>query len=254
MCKTLQTVFLTITSRKLIDVRNVVSRNLTELACHTPVRDQRVQFNVMVLTFSSLSISIVCLRLLFKQFFSVKQRLQQEDWIILAAMPIGIATVLLTVFGLTAHGMGRDIWGLQPSDAMSFGTSFYLVQMLYIVLITLIKLSLNFFYLNIFPGTVIRRLLWASVIFHVAFSLAFVIGIMFQCRPISYQWEQYNFMDGPPAQGDCFNINAGAWSNGAISVASDVWLFGMPLSQVRKLRLHWKKKIGVALMFLTGAM
>lgn len=231
-----------------------VSRNLTELACHTPVRDKAVQFNVMIFTFSSLTVGIVAIRIAFKQFFGSRRRLQQEDWTIIAAGVFGVTTVFLTVFGLTAHGMGKDIWGLQPSEVTKFGLYFYLVQILYIVLMALIKLTLNFFYLNIFTGKWIRRLLWATVVFHLAFSLSFVIGIIFQCTPISFQWNQYDFLRDTPAKGHCININAAGWSNGAITLASDFWLLGIPLSQVRKLRLHWKKKIGVVLMFLTGAM
>jgi hypothetical protein len=33
-----------------------------------------------------------------------------------------------------------------------------------------------------------------------------------------------------------------------------VWMIGIPLSQIKKLELHWKKKIGAAIMFLTGTL
>lgn len=49
------------------------------------------------------------------------------------------------------------------------------------------------------------------------------------------------------------NINASGWANAAITLASDIWLLAIPLSQIRKLRLDWKKKAGATLMFLTGA-
>ena len=39
-----------------------------------------------------------------------------------------------------------------------------------------------------------------------------------------------------------------------VSVVIDVWMIAIPLSQIRKLELHWKKKVGAAIMFLTGTL
>lgn len=55
-------------------------------------------------------------------------------------------------------------------------------------------------------------------------------------------------------QGHCLNLNILGWINGGISVAIDVWMIDIPLFQLWKLELHWKKKIGVGIMFLRGAL
>jgi hypothetical protein len=49
-------------------------------------------------------------------------------------------------------------------------------------------------------------------------------------------------------------VNALGWSNAAISIVLDAWMLGLPMSQVVKLKLHWKKKIGVAMMFVVGTL
>ena len=209
----------------------------------------------MIIAFGVVTTVIVCIRLLFKQYFSTKQRLGIDDWtVLLATTPIGIPTIATAAFGLTAHGLGKDIWGLQPSGLVAFGLYFYIIQILYILIMTLIKLTLSLFYLDIFPGRIIRRLLWGTVAFHIAYGVAFGVGIIFWCSPISYQWTQYDFTNGPQAQGHCIDINAAGWASAAIGVASDIWLLAIPLSQVKKLKLHWKKKIGAAVMFMTGAL
>ncbi|OAR01129.1 hypothetical protein LLEC1_07273, partial [Akanthomyces lecanii] len=56
-----------------------------------------------------------------------------------------------------------------------------------------------------------------------------------------------------PVDGRCTRVNLLGWLHGGISVAIDVWMIGIPLFQIRKLELHWKKKVGAAIMFLTGA-
>lgn len=207
----------------------------------------------MIIALTSVAVCFVTVRIVFLQFFT-QRRLRAADWTIIAAVPLGLATVALTIFGLTAHGMGVDIWGLDASQAVSFGRAFWVVQILYILLVTLIKLALTLFYLSIFSGRTIVTLLWATVAFHVAGALAFCIGIVFQCLPIRYQWERFNYANDPLVEGHCLNTNAAGWANAAISVVSDIWLLALPLSQLKKLRLHWKKKLGAALMFFTGAM
>lgn len=197
---------------------------------------------------------VVAARLLFRQFVSAARHLNIEDWMVVAIIPIALPSAAMTIFGLTAHGLAVDIWGLTTSNATAFGYYFYIVQILYVLLITLVKLTLTFFYLRIFAGERIRVLLLATVAYHVACATAFIVGIIFQCTPIRYQWEMYDYMDNPSVQGHCININAAGWAHGALSIASDVWLLAIPLTQVQKLNLHWKKKLAASLMLLTGAM
>ncbi|KAJ6436627.1 hypothetical protein O9K51_10874 [Purpureocillium lavendulum] len=129
----------------------------------------------MTIAFGAVTTIILCIRLLYKRFFSTKQRLGIDDWTILLASPIGIPSIAMTIFGLTANGLGEDMWGLQPSSLVAFGLYFYIIEILYVLLMTIVKLSLSFFYLDIFPGQTARRFLWATVAFHVAFGL-FICG------------------------------------------------------------------------------
>ncbi|KAK3177409.1 hypothetical protein K4F52_009818 [Lecanicillium sp. MT-2017a] len=64
----------------------------------------------------------------------------------------------------------------------------------------------------------------------------------------------YLFLYVEDINGKCTEINLLGWINGVVSVVIDVWMIGIPLSQIRKLELHWKKKIGAAIMFLTGTL
>lgn len=208
----------------------------------------------MIISMTACTVAFATTRLVYKQFFSARRRLNTEDWTIIVALALGIPSASLTIYGLTAHGMGKDLWGLQRSDLSAFGRYFYIIQIIYILLMLLVKLTLTFFYLNIFFGRTIRNLLWGTVIFHILTAAAFVITIIFQCLPIAYQWEKFNYINNNQVEGHCVNINAAGWANSAISVTSDIWLLALPLSQIHKLNLHWKKKAGAALMFLTGAM
>lgn len=204
----------------------------------------------MNITIGVVTSVVVVARTLFKQFFSYRRRLGADDWVILLSLVVGIPCVALNAQGLTAHGLGKDVWTLAPAELTAFMLYFFVLEILYIALMASVKLGLSLFYLSIFPGTAVRRLLWGTAAFNVLFGVAFVATAIFQCAPVSYYWTRYE----ETAPGSCLNTNALGWAHGAVNVSVDVWLIAIPLSQVHGLELHWKKKIGVAIMFLTGAL
>ncbi|ATY67065.1 Extracellular membrane 8-cysteine CFEM [Cordyceps militaris] len=225
------------------------ARNLTARSCDAPVRDKTARYNVMAVTLGVITNLLVAVRLVFKRFFSYRQALGWDDYTIIGAVLLGIPATVINIHGLTASGMGRDVWTLTVDEVNRFGAYFYTMEVLYLAEIACIKLSLSVFYLYIFPGERTRRLLWATVVFNVASGIAFVVAGVVQCIPIPFFWHKYT---DPAAKGHCIDINTFGWSHAAVSIAVDLWLIAIPLSQLPKLQLHWKKKVGVTLMFLLG--
>ncbi|KAG6290982.1 hypothetical protein E4U09_004163 [Claviceps aff. purpurea] len=230
----------------------IYSRKYTHVACKVPVRDHGVKLDVITYVLSIVTLFCIVSRIFFKRFLTSKQRLDKDDWTIMSALPTGGTLVGLVVWGITKHGLGTDIWGVSDEDIKLYAILFFILSVLYIVLIAQIKLSLCFFYLNIFPGVTVRRLLWVTVGFHIACAVGFFLGLMFSCSPTNYQWQRFDIERRPFAQGHCLDLNAAGWSFATLSVVSDLWLIALPLTQVGKLNLHIKKKIGIILMFLTG--
>ncbi|KAJ6781329.1 hypothetical protein PWT90_03449 [Aphanocladium album] len=225
------------------------AKNLTARSCDAPIRDKTVQYNVMAIVLGIITNLLVIIRLVFKRFYSYRRSLGWDDYTIIGAMLIGIPATIINVLGLTANGMGRDVWTLSSDELNRFGAYFYTMEVLYLAEIACIKLSLSVFYLYIFPGEWTRRFLWATVIFNIASGISFVVAGIVQCMPISFFWDKYT---DPTAVGHCIDINTFGWTHAAVSIAVDVWMIAIPLSQLRKLQLHWKKKIGVTIMFLLG--
>lgn len=197
------------------------------------------------------TVIIVAARLIFRRFFTSNGILGPDDWIIFAAVLICIGGIFVNQLGLVAHGIGRDIWTLPPNKLPAFVMYFFIMEVIYLVEMPLIKLSLSLFYLYVFPGTSIRRLLMGTAVFNVVCGITFVITAMLQCRPLRYYWAQY-YDDAP--HGSCINLNKFAWANAGMSLAVDLWMLILPLGQIRRLNLHWKKKIGVIFMFIMGTL
>ncbi|KAL6879166.1 CFEM domain-containing protein [Trichoderma novae-zelandiae] len=228
----------------------LATKNLTETSCGKPLRDISAEYSSMNIASGAFAVLIVVARLAFRRFFSGSGQLGVDDWIILAAIIVAVPATVLNQVGLVDHGIGRDIWTLQSSELPLFAKFFFLMELIYIIQMSLVKLSLSVFYLYVFPGHKMRRLLIGTAAFNVVFGVVFVVAALTQCMPLHYYWAQY--FDKPP-QGTCFDLNKFAWANAGLGLAVDVWMIILPMSQVRKLKLHWKKKIGVIIMFILGA-
>ncbi|KAL6354950.1 hypothetical protein LRP88_12308 [Fusarium phalaenopsidis] len=143
-----------------------------------------------------------------------------DDLFIVLTLIFGIPSTAMNIHGTAGHGEGRDIWTLEFDQITKFGFFFWLLEVFYFAQVSLLKMSLLFFYLRIFPGPA-QKLLWGTVIFNAIYGYS-------------------------------ANVNAIGWANAAISISLDIWMLAIPMWYLRNLKLHWKKKIGVAAMFIVG--
>ncbi|KAG4441555.1 hypothetical protein IFR05_002940 [Cadophora sp. M221] len=225
---------------------SLVAKNVTETICKAPIRDVSASYFTINITFGVLSVAVVLVRLIAR--FFTQASLGLDDVFIFVTMIFGVPSMVLTSHGILSNGLGKDVWTLTPRQITGFVHAFYGMEILYFFQVSLLKLSLLFFYLRIFPGPAIKRVIWGTVIFNCCFGVLFVLLAIFQCKPIDFYWKGW---DGEH-KGQCLNVNALGWANAAISILLDFWMLGLPISQLIHLKLHWKKKIGVAMMFVVG--
>lgn len=124
----------------------------------------------------------------------------------------------------------------------------YVNEVLYFTQILTVKLSILAFYLRIFARTLIRPLIWGTIFVLMGLIFIYDLITLFQCQLMSHDWLGWT----RETEGHCLSVNALVWANATCSIIFDFWMLGIPLSQLRKLQLHWIKKIGVALMFGVG--
>ncbi|KAF4432153.1 integral membrane PTH11 [Fusarium acutatum] len=219
---------------------------MTYTYCEVPVRNKTPIFINVTIVLGVISGVATALRL-WSKFFFTKTELGLDDLFIVLTLFIGMPSTAMNIHGTAGHGEGRDIWTLEFDDITKFGFYFWLLEVFYFAQVSLLKTSLLFFYLRIFPGNA-QKLLWGTIIFNSVFGVLFMFLAAFQCTPVSYFWLNW---DGEH-KGTCMNSTAIGWANASISVAVDVWMLAVPMWYLRKLKLHWKKKIGVAAMFIVG--
>lgn len=124
----------------------------------------------------------------------------------------------------------------------------YVIGVLYFIQVFAVKLSILAFYLRLFPGKIMRRLIWATIGVIVSFIIIYGLITVFQCYPISHYWRGW----AGETEGHCLNMNAMAWANAASNILLDMWMLGLPLPPLKKMQLHWKKRVRATLMFSVG--
>lgn len=160
------------------------------------------------------------------------------------------------------HGFGEHVWEIDINGIpdllywcktsgllFSPGSDFlvYLCEVLYVVTIALIKTSILLFYLQVFPLRSFRIQCWSVMGFCAVCSLVFTIVTIFQCHPLSYAWNKN-------IHGTCIDYNRAAWANAAFNILQELLILALPISEIRKLQLERKKKIGLYIMFGLGGL
>ncbi|KAH6889830.1 hypothetical protein B0T10DRAFT_513027 [Thelonectria olida] len=228
-------------------VKNLLTTyNSTNTYCQVPVRNKSPLFINITIIFGVLSGVFIAARIASKIAIAHSD-FGLDDVFIILTLICGIPSTAMNIHGTAGHGEGKDIWTIEFDTLTKFFFYFWLLEVFYFAQVVLLKMSLLFFYLRIFPGPP-QKLLWGTVIFNAIFGLIFTFLAAFQCTPVSFFWTNW---DGEH-HGTCLNVNGIGWANAAISIAIDIWMLAIPLWQLRSLKLHWKKKIGVAAMFVVG--
>lgn len=228
----------------------LTAQNVTATLCDQEPRDTSAELKATNIALMVVSATFVLLRLAQKLFSRAEARMATDDYLILATLLVGQPSTILIDRGLIPNGLGRDVWTMNFDQVTAFGKYFYWVEICYFAQMSVLKLSFLFFYKRIFPGRTIQRIILATIVFSVLYGIVFVVVAVFQCRPISYYWTKW---DGVHV-GQCIDINALVWANAAISIAVDLWMLGIPLSQLIHLKLSWSKKAGVVIMFCLGTL
>jgi hypothetical protein len=86
------------------------------------------------------------------------------------------------------------------------------------------------------------------MIFCATSGFAFLIVTIFQCHPVSYVWNK------DLHNGKCVNFNSATWANAGINIFQDILIVGLPISEVRGLKLGQRQKIGLYAMFGLGGL
>ncbi|KAH7178966.1 uncharacterized protein B0J16DRAFT_346139 [Fusarium flagelliforme] len=227
-------------------IQMLTTMNVTSTACEYPVRDKHHSINIMITSIITISGVVVGLRFYDKLVY--KSGLHLDDYLIFGCLLLAIANSTVVIYGLSEHGLGQDIWLFGPGTITTYLKYLYVGQALYATETFTIKICVLSFYLRIFPGNTTRMIIWSTIGVSVICMIIFDILAIAQCRPISYFWQGWDGLH----EGQCIGVNPLAWAIAAIGIILDLWMLGIPLSEVLFLQMNWRRKVAVSLMFIVG--
>nr|XP_036583947.1 uncharacterized protein CTRU02_06078 [Colletotrichum truncatum]KAF6793206.1 integral membrane protein [Colletotrichum truncatum] len=209
-----------------------------------PHASRKLEIKVVVAILAVITFPIVALRLYSR--LTIAGRLELDDWTT-AVTGVILAVTLGCVIATAKLGFGLHYWNVNPANAQRILQLYYAVQMLYIIVLILAKVSIVALYHRVFPDRkfqLINKLVFAFLTGH---GLVFVFVIMFECTPINSIWDR-------TLQRKCINVNAVAMASAILSIVEDIVILAMPIQQLSKLQLGIKKKIAVCFMFSLGSL
>jgi hypothetical protein len=151
---------------------------------------------------------------------------------------------------MVQSGLGRDMWMLEPDEITNTLFYFFIEEYLYTFLVVFTKISILFLYLRIFTAPRFRVICYIFVGLVAAHGIACWVSTGFNCRPITFMWQGW---DGLHA-GSCMEISKQTFALAGVNMALDICIFLLPIPQLLVLQMSWKRKIGIALMFLVGVL
>ncbi|KAF5502486.1 Satratoxin biosynthesis SC1 cluster protein 4 [Colletotrichum aenigma] len=141
-----------------------------------------------------------------------------------------------------------NIFKLHPYQITMFLKLLFVLQLFYILDLAVIKASIICLYLRVFSISLFRTVLWCTQGFNFLLGFSYVLLSLLQCQPLNHYW---NGWDGRHP-GKCADLNLIGLTHVALNIGLDVWVLILPASQVYKLNLPLKKKLGVMAMFGVG--
>lgn len=152
---------------------------------------------------------------------------------------------------VTRSGAGRHVEyvAMTDPDALKLRLKLVVAQSyLTTVTNTLSRASIAALYLRLFPNKGSRRAGHLVLFYLVALALAQMICGLVQCRPFSVFWN-------PTAKNaKCYNLFLFFELSGILNIVGDLALMLIPVPIVWKLQTSTSRKVGIAIVFLSGSM
>ncbi|KAJ0161784.1 hypothetical protein CTA2_5613 [Colletotrichum tanaceti] len=201
------------------------------------------EIKVVVAVLAVFTFPIVLLRLLSR--WMLAGGLEMDDWTTLVAAALLGATLGCVV--TTANlGFGLHYWNVNAANAQLILQLYFAVQMLYIAVLVLAKLSIVALYARLFPDRRFQFVNKLVMFFLIGHGVVFLFVIGFECTPIAGIWDR-------TIPRKCVNLNAVAVASSVLSIVEDIVILAMPIQQLVNLQLGLKKKIEVGFMLSLGS-
>ncbi|KAF5021270.1 hypothetical protein F66182_6668 [Fusarium sp. NRRL 66182] len=153
---------------------------------------------------------------------------------------LGVTLALLDL------GAGNHMWDIPMAQySPKFWQTTVGGTLVYSICIGCPKLSVLTFYLRISPDKFVRRAVHTLMSLVCTYTLAFILLIIFRCRPVSSGWDL-------TIQGQCIDKTIPELILAICNISVDICILCLPARIVQPLQIPTRQKISLAILFATG--
>ncbi|KAF2004139.1 hypothetical protein P154DRAFT_560937 [Amniculicola lignicola CBS 123094] len=175
------------------------------------------------------------------------QRFMWDDWLALAAWVL-FAAYVSTLLRAADEGLNvTEPKKMKLMDLIYALKLVYVGSLLSAGIITFARLSVICLYFRIFGlYKTFTRALWINGVFTVIWGITCVFLLIFRCTPIEHAWNVLK-------PGTCIDINLLLVILESLNLTMDISLLLLPIMRIRTLQLSIRDRLGLCIVFLTGA-
>ncbi|OTA92446.1 hypothetical protein M434DRAFT_387244 [Hypoxylon sp. CO27-5] len=169
-----------------------------------------------------------------------------SDYLVFAGLlcAYGVSAMMLYA---TALGLGLHIERVPPANIRTFFQTIFVVEIVYSVGFTLIKLSIMALYRQLFPTRLMFICTRLLAIFVIMWGVALTLVSIFSCNPIRGFWD-IDLEDKKCIDTQWFFIG-----NSIPNILADICLLCLPMRDVWTLQLGIRYKIIISVLFALGS-
>lgn len=162
----------------------------------------------------------------------------------------GIGFTALSVDAIHRGVISRHIWDVVPSAFEGEALNVWLASFIFLLGSACLKVSVLLFYRRIQSATYGRRWMFAiygAIWFTVAYTVALIFALIFNCRPTQAYWKAYDpkwTYNYKCSETGKLNLLAGI-----LSVVSDLYAVVLPCLMLQRLHISRRQKIGLNAVF-----
>ncbi|CZR63695.1 uncharacterized protein PAC_13592 [Phialocephala subalpina] len=229
----------------IIDTLQTVSLTMHQ-ACEKPIVSRQAHL-IGTVGLGIVAFALVNLRLYSR--WTLGGTWNADDWIMVV---VDASLPPFMVLGCLAagKGFGLNIYDVRTNDLVTALEVFFFGEIGYVTILGLCKISVLLFYLRIFPYFKCRFACYLLLVWVVVGTVSYQFLVLFQCLPISYNWEGWKTDLGHPDR--CLDLNALGYSSAGINIAQDLVILFIPIPWLIGLNTSPRKKIQILLMFGVG--
>ena len=121
-------------------------------------------------------------------------------------------------------------------------------QLAWTASIGLIILAILLFYVRVFPNRWMRLSVYGLTAFTIAWVLAMMLVVIFQCNPVQFFWNRE--IPG----GHCINANDFYFAMAVVSTVVLVTVLFLPVPIIWTLQISYTRRLGLAFVFTIGVL